>query len=482
MGQSATGLAAAAGTTPHERFARMRKAVREQGFPAYEQRRERLDRLLGLTLAYRTRFLEAVSADFGHRSKHETALAEIYPAVANMRHARRKLSSWMKPKRAPLSLVFLPARASIVYEPLGVVGILSPWNYPLLLALIPVAEAMAAGNRVMLKPSELTPATSEVLRELFANGFDEDEATVITGGVEVAQDFARLPFDHLFFTGSTNVGRHVMRAAAENLTPVTLELGGKSPALVHEDYDLARAAERITFGKLLNAGQTCIAPDYALVHERKVDAFVSAIQSAAARLYGRYEGNSNYSSIVSDRHRERLVRLLDEAEKGGAKLVRLGDPAVEEEEKNEGSRKLAPTLVIGAKAEMTLLKEEIFGPILPIVPYSDLEQALRYINERDKPLAFYYFDDDGRRIEAVRARTSSGGMVVNDTLLHIAQEELGFGGVGPSGMGRYHGFEGFKTFSNQRAVYYQSRWAQTWRFQPPYLGFIDKMLRWLIGY
>ncbi len=482
MGQSATPLAEANSTGLNERFARMHKAVREHGFPDYEKRRERLDRLLDLTLAYRTRFIEAVSADFGHRSKHETALAEIYPAVANMRHARRKLKTWMKPKRAPLSFVFLPARASIVYEPLGVVGILSPWNYPLLLALIPAAEAMAAGNRIMLKPSELTPATSEVLRELFSNGFDEDEAAVVVGGVDVAQEFAKLPFDHLFFTGSTNVGRHVMRAAAENLTPVTLELGGKSPALVHEDYDLARAAERITFGKLLNAGQTCIAPDYALVAERKVDAFVSAMQAAAGKLYGRYEGNSNYSSIVSERHRERLVRLLDEAEKGGAKLVKLGDPAVEEEEKNEGSRKLAPTLVVGAKPDMTLLKEEIFGPILPIVPYTNLEEALRYINERDKPLAFYYFDNDGARIEAVRTRTSSGGMVVNDTLLHIAQEELGFGGVGPSGMGRYHGFEGFKTFSNQRAVYYQSRLAQTWRFNPPYLGFVEKMLRWLIGY
>ncbi len=482
MGQSATPLAAAGVRPLQERFTSMRNAVRVQGFPQYQQRRERLDRLLDLTLAYRTRFLEAVSADFGHRSKHETQMAEIFPAVANLRHARRKLKSWMKPKHAPLSFVFLPARASIVYEPLGVVGILTPWNYPLLLALIPAAEAMAAGNRVMIKPSELTPATSEVLRELFANGFDEDEATVVTGGVEVAQEFAKLPFDHLFFTGSTSVGRHVMRAAAENLTPVTLELGGKSPALVHDDYDLARAAERITFGKLLNAGQTCIAPDYALVPERKVDAFVSAVQAAAGRLYGRYEGNSNYSSIISDRHRERLQKLLDEAERGGAKLVRLGDPAVEAEEKNEGSRKLAPTLVVGGTPDMTLLKEEIFGPILPVVPYTDLEQALRYINDRDKPLALYYFDDDGKRVEAVRARTSSGGMVVNDTLLHIAQEELSFGGVGPSGMGRYHGFEGFKTFSNQRAVYYQSRWAQTWRFQPPYLGFVDKMLRWLIGY
>ena len=481
MGQSATPWVAT-DTPLRERFTRMHNAVRDHGFPDYGKRRERLDRLLDLTLAYRTRFLEAVSADFGHRSKHETALAEIYPTVSNMRHARRRLKSWMKPKRAPLSLVFLPARARIVYEPLGVVGILAPWNYPLLLSLVPAAEALAAGNRVMLKPSELTPATSEVLRELFANGFDEDEATVVTGGADVAQELSRLPFDHLFFTGSTNVGRHVMRAAAENLTPVTLELGGKSPALVHEDYDLARAAERITFGKLLNAGQTCVAPDYALVPERKVDAFVTAMQTAADKLYGRYEGNSNYSSIISDRHRERLVRLLDEAEKGGAKLVRLGDPAVEEDEKNEGSRKLAPTLVLGAKPEMTLLKEEIFGPILPIVPYHDLEQALRYINERDKPLAFYYFDHDRGRIEAVRARTSSGGMVVNDTLLHIAQEELSFGGVGPSGMGRYHGFEGFKTFSNERAVYYQSRWAQTWRFNPPYLGFVDKMLRWLIGY
>ncbi len=482
MGQSATSLPANGDTSISDVFTRMRAAVGRDGFPDYKKRRERLDRLLDLTLTYRTRLIEAVSADFGHRSKHETQLAEIFPAVANLRHARRKLKGWMKPKRASLAWVFLPARAAIIYEPLGVVGVIAPWNYPLLLSLVPVAEAMAAGNRVMLKPSELTPATSETLRELFANGFEPDEAAVVTGGVEVAQEFARQPFDHLFFTGSTQVGRHVMRAAAENLTPVTLELGGKSPALIHQDYDFTRAAKSITFGKLLNAGQTCIAPDYALVPEAKVDAFVSAMEAASKAMYGRYQGNSSYSSIISDRHRERLVKLLDEAERGGAKLVRLGDPAVEAEEMSEGSRKLEPTLVVGATPDMALLEEEIFGPILPIVPYRDLDQALRFINERGKPLAFYYFDDDRGRVEAVRARTTSGGMVVNDTLLHIAQEELGFGGVGPSGMGRYHGFEGFKTFSNARAVYYQSRLAQTWRFRPPYLGFIDKMLRFLIGY
>ncbi len=458
-------------------FERMRAAVRAKGAPTYAERRDRLDRLLDLVRAYKVRFTEAVSADFSHRAKYETLMAEIFPIVSHLKLARRKLKSWMAPHAVGTSWLFFPAKNRVIYEPLGVVGIIAPWNYPLHLSLIPLTEALAAGNRVMLKPSELTPATSEVMRELIDAGFEDDEVSVTIGDVDVAQAFTRLPFDHLFFTGSTTVGRHVMRAAAENLTPVTLELGGKSPALVHKDYDLAHAAERICFGKLLNAGQTCVAPDYAMVHADKVDAFVDAFKAAAHKLYERFEGNSDYSAIVSDRHRERLTRLVSEAEAAGARVVVLGDAAVENEERRDGSRKMAPHLVIGAPDNVALMREEIFGPVLPIVPYTDMKDAIAYINDRDKPLAFYYFDDDSGRIDEVRSRTSSGGMAVNETLFHLAQDELTFGGVGASGMGRYHGFEGFRTFSNARAIFYQSKLAQTHRFNPPYRNFVDKMLR-----
>ncbi|MBC7792421.1 MAG: coniferyl aldehyde dehydrogenase [Clostridia bacterium] len=465
-----------------EIYERMRASMRREGVPSYGVRRERLDRLLDLVRSYRTRLVEAVSADFGHRSRHETQIAEIFPIISHLKTARSKLREWMKPEKVPVSWLFIPGNASVVREPLGIIGVVSPWNYPLHLALIPLTEAIAAGNRVMLKPSELTPATSEVIRELLAATFEADEVTTVLGGPEVAQAFSRLPFDHLFFTGSTSVGRHVMRAAADNLTPVTLELGGKSPALVHAEYDVVKAAERICFGKLFNAGQTCIAPDYALVQEDKVSAFVDAFKAAARRMYeDRYEGNLDYSSIVSIRHKERLERLLTEAENAGAQLVRLGNAAEETEDRMESSRKMAPVLVLDCAETTTLMREEIFGPILPVVRYRDIEGALRFINDRDKPLALYYFDDDGARAEEVRNRTSSGGMVVNDTLLHIAQDELPFGGVGASGMGRYHGFEGFRTFSNPRAVYRQSGFAQTFRLNPPYRTFVEKMLAKLIG-
>lgn len=465
-----------------ELFERMREAQRRDGVPSYDVRRDRLDRLLDLVRSYRTRFCEAVSADYGHRSKHETLIAEVFPIVSHLKTARSKLRDWMKPEKVPVSWLFVPGSASIVHEPLGVVGIVAPWNYPLHLALIPLTEAIAAGNRVMLKPSELTPATSEVLRELIAAAFEEDEVTTVLGGADVAQAFTRLPFDHLFFTGSTSVGRHVMRAAADNLTPVTLELGGKSPALVHPDSDIAKAAERICFGKLFNAGQTCVAPDYALVHEDQVSAFVDAFKGAAKRLYDdRYEGNLDYSGIISPRHRERLEKLLAEAEREGAKLVRLGDENEEKEDRSEGSRKMGPVLVTDCAEKTALMQEEIFGPILPIVGYRDIKQAVKFINDRDKPLAFYYFDDNDSRAEEIRRQTSSGGMIINDTLLHLAQDELPFGGVGASGMGRYHGHEGFKTFSNRRAVYRQSSLAQTFRFNPPYRSFVEKMLAKLIG-
>jgi len=356
-----------------------------------------------------------------------------------------------------------------VPQPLGVVGVISPWNYPVQLALAPAIGALAAGNRVLLKPSEVTAETSGLLKELIAAEFSEDEFAVAEGDAAIGQAFAQLPFDHLFFTGSTAVGRTIARAAAENLTPVTLELGGKSPALVDRDADFVLVAPRLVAGKLLNAGQTCIAPDYALVPAERLDAFVDAISSAAKRLYPSFANNPDYTSIITERHFRRLTGLLDDARAKGARIVVLG-------ESGEGSRRLAPALVIGATADMAIMREEIFGPLLPIATYATLDDAIALINAGPHPLAFYYFGDDSARRDRVLRDTLAGGVTVNDTLWHFAHEGLPFGGVGGSGFGAYHGEQSFRTFSHEKAVFSQPRVAAARLLYPPYGRMFERML------
>ncbi|HYC35431.1 MAG TPA: coniferyl aldehyde dehydrogenase [Usitatibacter sp.] len=443
------------------------------------ERQERiaaLSALEALLLQNIERLCQAVDADFGGRSPAETRLLEIFPSLEAIRHARRHLSSWMRPRRASTSLWYLPGRSRVVPQPLGVVGIVVPWNYPIYLAVGPLVSALAAGNRALLKLSEAAPQTGRLLEALVAERFSPEVLAVVNGGPELAREFVSLPFDLLLFTGSTVVGREVMRAAAQNLTPVILELGGKSPAIVGRDVAVEEAATRIAFGKCLNAGQTCIAPDYALVPEERVDDFVAAVGSAVAKLYPTLRDNADYTAIISARHRERLVTWLHEAAQQGARVHEL-NPAKED---LAGSRKLAPTVVVGAPETSRLMREEIFGPILPLVPYRTTDEAIGYVNARPRPLALYVFDHDRAAIDAILSRTVSGGASVNETILHIAQEDLPFGGVGPSGMGEYHGRAGFEAFSKRKAVFHQSRLNGLALFRPPYGRRFEALLRLLV--
>ena len=458
---------------------------------AFRVQREARDRTPGLTRAEREQTLasletllrdnaqalcDAVDRDFGGRSPAETRLLEIFPAIEALRHARRHLASWMRPRRARTNFWFLPGRSRVMMQPLGVVGIVVPWNYPIYLAVGPLASALAAGNRAMVKMSEVAPATGEVLQRLVAARFPADVLAVVNGGPEVAREFVALPFDHLLFTGSTAVGREVMRAAAANLTPVTLELGGKSPAIVGRGMEIGEAADRILFGKCLNAGQTCVAPDYVLVPEERVEGFVSAARAAVERMYPKLRDTPDYTAIVNARHRDRLTSALAEAASRGATVVSLAPGG----EALEGSPKLAPALVLGAPDDTRLMREEIFGPILPVVPYRTLDEAIGYVNARPRPLALYVFDHDPASVAQVLARTVSGGACVNETLLQLGQDDLPFGGVGPSGMGEYHGRAGFDTFSKRKAVFYQSRFNGLKLLRPPYGSRFEAMVRWLV--
>ncbi len=454
-------------------FALQRAAFARERYPTYQARQDRLARLAALVAGNAARFEAAVDADFGDRSEHETRLAELYIVAAEIADARASLKRWMRTERVATPLHLMPGRARIERQPLGVAGIVSPWNYPVQLALAPALGALAAGNRVLLKPSELTPATSALLRELVAASFAEDEFAVVVGDADVGRAFVALPFDHLFFTGSTAVGRHVARAAAENLTPVTLELGGKSPALFAPDADFKLAAPRLVAGKLLNAGQTCIAPDYALVPADRVDALVAAIRKAADRMYPSYAANPDFTAIVNERHYRRLTALVDDARAQGATIVTL-NPA--NETPDPASRKLLPTLVLGVTAAMAIMREEIFGPLLPIETYTTLDDAIAKINGRPHPLAFYYFGREGTKSGRVLRETLAGGVTVNDTLWHFAHKNLPFGGVGASGSGAYHGEASFLTFTHRKPVFVQPRLAATKLLQPPYGGAFDKVL------
>ncbi|MGO4389303.1 coniferyl aldehyde dehydrogenase [Microvirga sp. 2YAF29] len=449
----------------------------EQGALSEKRRAQGLSDLADVLVRHADGFAKAVSEDFGHRSVHETKLSDLYPVIAGLRHARKNFRRWMRPRRRPIRMMFQPASGRVLYQPLGVVGIMSPWNYPVQLTLAPLAGALAAGNRVLIKPSELTPRTSILLQEVLAQVFDESEVAVIQGGVREAQDFSRLPFDHLFFTGSTAVGREVMKAAADNLVPVTLELGGKSPAIVASDFSLEKAAERIAVGKLFNAGQTCIAPDYVLVPQSQEGAFVAAYRDAVARLYPTLAENPDYTAIVNAHHHERIRSLLDDARASGATIHEI-NPAAESFDVTK--RKIPPVVLTGAPDHARIMQEEIFGPVLPVISYDTIEAACRYIGDRPHPLALYLFSHDGRTIETVLEKTQSGGVAINDTLLHCVQEELPFGGVGESGTGAYHGEAGFRTFSHARSVFRQSRFNGTGMTKPPYGNRINRLLSLLM--
>ncbi len=450
------------------RFSRVQQAARIDPNPPREVRERRLQTLDRLLLDNEAAIADAVRRDFGHRSPAETRLLELFPSHSAIRHARRNLARWMRPEGRSVSLWFQPARAELRYQPLGVVGIIVPWNYPVFLAAAPLASALAAGNRVLVKMSEATPATAALFAGLVGRHFADDEVSVVEGDARVAQAFSQLPFDHLFFTGSTPVGRHVMRAAAENLTPVTLELGGKSPAIIGPGSatgaGLAHAVERIIIGKCLNAGQTCIAPDYVLLPAGCEQAFIRHARQVVAACYPDIGRSADYSTIIDQRQYDRLAASLGEARDAGAQIVELAPGAATD----ALARRLPPLALLDLPAELRLMREEIFGPLLPLLPYNDISEAIEFVKQRPRPLALYYFDNDSARIARVLDETVSGGVTINDTILHIAQDDLPFGGVGPSGMGRYHGFAGFETFSIRKSVFRQSRLSAVGLFKPPY--------------
>jgi coniferyl-aldehyde dehydrogenase len=457
-------------------FDAQRDAYAREPYPSLALRYDRLERLAVLIEEHEQEIVAAIGVDFGTRPTQETRLAELFVIAAGIRHARRNLSRWMAQQRVPTPVYLWPGRSRLLRQPLGVVGVISPWNYPVQLALLPVLAALAAGNTVMLKPSELTPKTSALLARMVAQHFAPDEFAVVTGGPDVGDAFSRLPFDHLFFTGSTAVGRKIALAAAANLTPVTLELGGKSPALIHADADLRAAAPRLATGKLLNAGQTCIAPDYALVPASRVDALAAAVRDSAASLYPSFRDNPDYSSIVNDAHYRRLTALIDDAVRKGARAVAV-DPGGAAPD--APSRKLAPTVLVGVNDSMAIMKEEIFGPVLPIEAYDSLDQAIGKINARPRPLSLYMFGGDAAARRRVLERTAAGGVTIDDTLLHFSNENLPFGGIGASGIGAYHGERGFLTFSHQKAVFIQPRLSLTWLLRPPYGNRFERVLQLL---
>lgn len=436
-----------------------------QGAPDYRQRMEALVKLRDGVRARQEELLQAVSEDFGGRAKEETLALELFPFYDQIRHARKHLKGWMKRKKVSSTWFLLPSSAFVQYQPLGVVGVIGAWNYQLLLTLGPVIDALAAGNHVILKPSEITSRSAEVIRSIIADTFAPEYVCCVTGGPEVAGAFSSLPFDHLFFTGSTRVGKLVMQAAAENLTPVTLELGGKSPAIIHESYSMELAAKRIMVGKLYNAGQTCVAPDYILLPEGREMIFEEQVRNTIKSIYPKLVDNPDYTRIVSRNHYVRLRELVEDAAAKGANIVEL-NPAGEEG--TVENKVFPPTLVFQPKENMKVMQEEVFGPLLPVVLYKTLEEAIDYVNAHPRPLALYYFDDNEKRVNEVLQRTSSGGATINDCIFHLAQHNLPFGGVGKSGMGHYHGFDGFVTFSKKRGVMVQKRWASTSLLAPPF--------------
>ena len=446
-------------------------------------RKDRIKRAMALLKDHGEKLCTAMSADFGNRAMEQSMLTDIAATVGAGKHALKNMDKWARAEKRPVQfpLGLLGAKAEVRYEPKGVIGILSPWNFPVNLAFAPLMQVLAAGNRAMIKPSEFTERTSLLMAELVDEYFTPDEVAVVTGGPDVAAAFSSLPFDHLVFTGSTETGRRVMQAAAANLVPVTLELCGKSPVILGHSADFAKARERIALGKMMNAGQICLSPDYMFVPEDKQDEAVAGVTNGVANLYPTLLENDDYASIVSDRHFERLQGLVEDARAKGAEVIEVNPGS--EDFSNANIRKMPLNIIKNVNDGMKVMQEEIFGPILPVMTYKAVDQAIDYVNEHDRPLGLYYFGEDKAEQERVLTRTISGGVTTNDVIFHVSMEDLPFGGVGPSGMGSYHGIEGFREFSHARSVYTQPKIdvAKLAGFKPPYgdttRKAIDKMMK-----
>ncbi|MCT4554554.1 MAG: coniferyl aldehyde dehydrogenase [Pelagimonas sp.] len=441
-----------------------KRAFAQTPAPTVQQRIDRLNRLHNAVVDYKDRLIAAVDADFSGRASAETEILEILPVLEGIAYNKKRVKGWMQQSRRHTPLMLFGSTTKVHYQPLGVIGIVVPWNFPIFLGLSPLVGALTAGNRAMIKTSEFAPRTGELVKEMIEATFSPDEVTVHTGGVEVASEFTKLPFDHLVFTGSTQVGKIVMRAAAENLTPVTLELGGKSPAIIHESFPIEEAAKRIAFGKGLNAGQVCVSPDYILVHRSKLPAFTAAFEKAMTGQYPSLRDNADYTAIITERQQERLEANLQDAREKGATIREINPKG----ETFDGTRKMSMHVVTDVTDDMRIMQEEIFGPILPVVPYDTLDEAIAYVNARPRPLALYYFDWDKARGDHMLNATHSGGVCLNDVMTHVAVDDMPFGGVGPSGMGHYHGKEGFLNFSKAKGVVRKGRFNPTSYIQQPW--------------
>jgi coniferyl-aldehyde dehydrogenase len=448
---------------------RQKRANLKKGPPNAALRKDRLNRCIELLLTHEDDFIESLNADFGVRSKDMSRLTDIAGAIGPLKDARDNLESWMRPRKrkvSPGALAVLGAKAEVRYQPKGVIGIISPWNFPLQLSMDAMAGALAAGNSVMLKPSEFTPQTSALMAQTLDLYFDEEEIAVIVGGPDVGAAFSGLPFDHLMFTGATSIGRHVMRAAADNLTPVTLELGGKSPVVIGRSADMAKTAARVMAGKTMNAGQICLAPDYVLTPRENLNSFVDAAKASVAKMYPTIKDNADYTAMINQRHYDRVQGLIADAKAKGAEIVEI-NPGNEDFSQQE-HRKIPPTLIIGATDDMSVMQDEIFAPVLPVRTYTSVQETIDEINARPRPLALYYFGDDSAESEELLSRTHSGGVTINDVIFHVTMQDLPFGGVGPSGIGAYHGHRGFLEFSHEKAIYRQTGSELLAMMRPPY--------------
>ena len=450
---------------------RQRENYLQEGVVTAETRIDRLQRGADVLIKYNAKLVDALNTDFTCRPREVTLLTDIGAGIAPMKHAIKHVRKWMKPEKRPTMFPFniLGGRSRIEYQPLGVVGVIAPWNFPVNMVFAPLAGVLAAGNRAMLKPSEFPPAPAELLVAMIQEAYDDKEVAIFNGGAEVGQAFSALPFDHMIFTGATSIARHILAAASRNLVPVTLELGGKSPVVISRGADLEKSIGRIMLGKTLNAGQICLAPDYLMVPEEKLQDVIEAAEKAVTNMYPSILDNPSYTSVINERHFSRLNDYLAEAQERGQTILPI-NPAGEDFSSQQGTLKIPPTLVPQPADDLKMMEEELFGPLLPIRTYSNFEETIDYINSKPRPLAAYYFGEDAAEENALVSRTTSGGVCVNDVVMHVAQEELPFGGVGPSGMGAYHGQKGFQTFSHAKSVYRQSNFniGKLGGMLPPY--------------
>ncbi|SLM28874.1 putative coniferyl aldehyde dehydrogenase [Desulfamplus magnetovallimortis] len=452
-------------------FNAQKAAFMANPMPSAKERISHLKTLENGLMKYRKKLTNALDDDFGCRSEDESLLAEIIPAVENIRYIRKHVKKWMKPSPRKVGMLFQPAKAMVIYQPLGVVGIITPWNYPLYLSVGPLAGILGAGNRSMIRMSKNTPATADVLKNMFQEFFDEDHVTVMTGDEGSGSAFSGKPWDHLVFTGSTEVGRLIMRAASSNLTPVTLELGGKTPAIINDKFPMKEAVLPIAFGKIFNMGQTCVAPDHVLCPRLRINEFVEHFKKSVKKMFPTMLNNPQYTSIINSQEYERLQEMVADARSKGAEIISV-NPAGEN---FENTRKMPVTLILNTTDEMKVMQEEIFGPLLPILPCDSLHEAVNFVNNRPRPLALYYFDYNQENIDYVLTHTHSGGVLINDTLAHVPQDDLPFGGIGESGMGQYHGHEGFLAFSKAKGVMMKSRINSGKLVYPPYGNIVHRL-------